>query len=363
MNMSLSQHMRSRMRVPYALRRVPSRNFSTLSPCPRQPQPGTVALARLEKIGKNACLELANGRPVALHEGDLLAVVFGNRYATDQFEGYARTNGDKCDLLSIGGLCGLVTSKQAHVAEPSKLRILGALGDADGRPLQLREYSLPPAVDHVQPQVVAVCGTSMDAGKTHTAVSLIMGLCDRGQRVAGIKLTGTASGRDTRSMLDAGASPALDFIDGGLPSTYLATLADLVPLHYLLLTHAASQGARWAVVELADGVLQPETAALLQCSAFARTVSHWVFTTADPLDGDGGVRVLRGWGIEPAAISGTISTSPLAVRQVESATGIKCLTAKELRSGERLSQLFTNGCSTVARMICETGRRKVLQPA
>lgn len=36
---------------------------------------GRHALARLEKIGKNARLELANGRPASLHEGDLLAVV------------------------------------------------------------------------------------------------------------------------------------------------------------------------------------------------------------------------------------------------------------------------------------------------
>src|SRR5256886_12837202 len=34
-------------------------------------------------------------------KGDLLAVVFGNRYATRQFEGYARADGEDCDLLSM----------------------------------------------------------------------------------------------------------------------------------------------------------------------------------------------------------------------------------------------------------------------
>jgi len=79
-----------------------------------------------------------------MNEGDLLTAVFGNRYATEQFEGYARINGDTCDLLSMGGLCGLVKSKHASVAEPSKLRIFGALGDADGCALRLRDFSLRP---------------------------------------------------------------------------------------------------------------------------------------------------------------------------------------------------------------------------
>ena len=66
----------------------------------------------------------------------------------------------------------------------------------------------------------------MDAGKTHTASSIIAGLRRGGIPAAGIKLTGTAAGRDTWSMLDAGACAALDFIDGGHPSTYLLGIKD-----------------------------------------------------------------------------------------------------------------------------------------
>src|SRR5215472_15444798 len=35
----------------------------------------------------------ADGRRCALHPGDFIVAVFGNRYATLQFEGHARTNG------------------------------------------------------------------------------------------------------------------------------------------------------------------------------------------------------------------------------------------------------------------------------
>ena len=106
--MRLTDEMKSMMRLPYALRRVPEARISCLLPRLQSPQPGDVVLARLEKIGKNSRLELASGRICNLHERDLLAVAFGNRYATQQFEGYARTDGEFCDLLSMGGVCGLV---------------------------------------------------------------------------------------------------------------------------------------------------------------------------------------------------------------------------------------------------------------
>src|ERR1700682_2874459 len=127
--MYLTDDIKNSMRISYALRRISENNFATLLPLPAAPQRGDLALARLEKIGKNAALELANGRRCALHEGDLLAVVFGNRYATLQFEGYARRQGKSCDLLSMGGLCGLVESRHSKAADPSKLRLLGAIGN------------------------------------------------------------------------------------------------------------------------------------------------------------------------------------------------------------------------------------------
>ncbi len=331
------------MLVPYALRRVPPPAFATVLPCAERPAPGSIALARLETIGKNARLELVNGRPATLHEGDRLAVVFGNRYATEQFEGYARCHGDLCDLLSMGGLCGLVQSKHAAIPEPSKLRLLGTLGDQDGRPLRMHEFAVPPIPVPESPRIIAVCGSSMDAGKTHTAMSLVMGLKRHGERVGGIKLTGTASGRDTWNLLDAGAFPALDFIDGGYASTHLCPVEDLLNLFHLLLAHAATAGASTVVIEIADGLLQKETSALLQCAAFRKTVQHWLFATGDPMAAESGVRLLRSWDISPLAISGLISMSPLGMREAFGATGVRCITAKELQQGTLNKSLLEDG--------------------
>jgi hypothetical protein len=331
--MQLTGELKNSMRISYALRCVPENNFATLLPFLPSPQRGDIALARLEKIGKNAILELASGRRCTLHDGDLLAVVFGNRYATLQFEGYARRDGDSCDLLSMGGLCGLVESKHAKAADPSKLRLLGTLGNKDGVSLSLNDFALRPLDLPVQPRIVVVCGTSMDAGKTHTSMSLIMGLRQRGDRVAGIKLTGTATGKDTWNMLDAGACVALDFIDGGFPSTYGCSLDELLNLHHLLTSRAAGAGASWIVIEIADGLLQGETYALLRSSRFTGTVDAWVFATGDALGAVGGIQILRDCGISPIAISGVATMSSLAIKEIQGVIELPCLTAKELQSG------------------------------
>jgi hypothetical protein len=339
----LTREEKTWMRVPYAARHVEPDLFETLLPVPSKPRAGDLALARLERIGKNARFELANGRAANLHVGDLLAVVFGNRYATNQFEGYARANGDSCDLLSMGGLCGIVESRHAGVPDSSKLRLLGALGDREGRPLVLRSFSLPPVLrSPKRPRIVVVCGSSMDAGKTHTASSTIAGLKKLGQGVAGIKLTGTAAGRDTWSMLDAGACTALDFIDGGHPSTYLLGLRELLELHEHLVGLAADRGASWAVVEIADGILQGETAALLRSPEFTETVDAWLFAAGDPLAALSGAQLLRSWGIEPAGITGRITMSPLAMREVTAATNLQCFSSPDLQAG-LINALLTEG--------------------
>ena len=337
--MPVTEAMNRQIRLPYALRRVPESSLAHLLPCPQSPQPGDIALARLEKIGRHARLELTSGRACNLQEGDLLAVVFGNRYATEQFEGYASAEGELCHLLSMAGVCGLVISKHADIGEPSKLRLLGALGDAWRRPLQLRDFALPSAARSRQPAIIVVCGTAMETGKTHTAKSLVMGLRQEDYRVASIKLTGTAAGRDTWSMLDAGASPALDFVDGGFPSTYLCTTEELLDLYGLLAGHAA-QDADWIVIEIADGLFQRETAALMRSRRFTATVDGWILAASEPLAAAGGVHTVRALGIEPLAISGRLSMSSLAAREAEAATGLPCLTAGELQRGKLNERLI-----------------------
>jgi len=331
------------MKVAYVARRVPRAALHTQLGVPAAPASGDVVLATVEKIGKNTSLELVDGRRSALHEGDFVVVAFGNRYATLQFEGYARSADDRCDLLSMGGLCGLVESKHDSVSDPSKLRILGAIGDAEGKPLRLSDYSLSPALSPRQaaPRVIGVCGTSMDAGKTYTARSVVLGLRQQGLRVAAIKLTGTASGKDKFSVLDAGATPALDFIDAGHPSTYLCALKDLLHIYGVLVSQATAQRADCIVIELADGLVQRETTALLTSPRFAGSVNAWLLAANDAPGAAGAVSILKSWGITPLAITGNASRSSLVRGEVEAATNIACVPAAEIEAGSLNPQLLS----------------------
>ena len=328
-----------RSRIPYALRRIPESAFVHLLPAPTSPSIGDVALAEVTHIGKNAALELHNGRRWSLHRGDLIAVAFGNRYATMQYEGYARVQDGTCDLLSMGGMCGMVKSKHESVAGPTKLRILGAIGDANRTPLNSVGYGLQPVESSGNVRIAVICGTSMDAGKTYTAMCTIRGLSREGHRVAGVKLTGSAAGRDTWNMLDAGACLALDFTDGGWPSTYLCQRDRLLDLYRLLIGHAEARGAEWVVVEIADGLLQAETAALLNSAELRSTVDFFLVAVGEPMAAVGGIGMLRRWGIEPLAVSGLVSMSPLNVREVEAAVNLRCLTADQLQNGDLVSLL------------------------
>src|SRR5262249_17475999 len=269
-----------------------------------------------------------------LYEEDQVAVVLGNRYATEQFEGYARVHDDACDLLSMGGLCGIVESRHDRIPEPTRLRVLGALGDRSGEPLKLEKHAMTPLALAHRPRVAVVCGGAMDIGKTHTARSLVRGLRKLGSPVAGIKLTGTAAGRDTWSMHDAGARPVFDFIDAGLPSTYLCSLDQLLGAYDLLMAHAGASGAQWVVIEIADGILQRETMLLVRSRAFGSAVDAWIYGSRDAPSAVGGVGFLRSWGIEPVAISGLLSMSPLSMREASLATTIRCITAAALQAGE-----------------------------
>jgi hypothetical protein len=159
-------------------------------------------------------------------------------------------------------------------------------------------------------------------------------------------------------MLDAGACIALDFVDGGLPSTYLSTLDELLHLYDLLISRAAGAGASWVVVEIADGLLQRETTALLQHPGFAGSVGAWVFAAGDPLAAVGGVALLRTWAIEPLAISGVVSMSPLGLKETQTATQIPCLTASELQSGTLNARLQETASKGACSLFATTGIRE-----
>jgi hypothetical protein len=290
----------------------------------RAPKPGDLVLAAVTGIGQHMRLETPEGRRQTLYEGDEILVAYGARYAPDQFDAVVPEGLGPCDLAAGGGVAAKVVRRHARMARPTALCPAGLLAASDGHILNLADFALPSAIPTSRfPVVIAVVGTSMNAGKTTTAAALVKGLSRAGLKVGAAKLTGTGSGGDIWSLIDAGATPVLDFTDLGHASTAALPLAEVERVALQLIAHLSALDLDLIVVEIADGVLQRETAHLLTHGPFLTRLGGVVFAAADALGAAGGVARLQQSGVSVLAISGLVSASPLAREETELATGIR----------------------------------------
>ncbi len=227
-----------------------------------RPMAGDLLLCRVVEPGQHKALQLASGRPSTLFPGDELLLAAGNRYAPDQFEAYLPDGTGPCHLVAAGGLGGRVESRFERMGEPTRLEALGLVADASGRPLNLADFRIHPPRALRRIPTIAVLGTSMNAGKTTAAAHLVRGLVLSGVVVGAAKVTGTSAPGDLTLVLDAGAATALDFTDVGHASTFLLDEPALEETFTALIDALVAAGAEVAVLEVADGLYQRETAML-----------------------------------------------------------------------------------------------------
>jgi hypothetical protein len=309
----------------------------TIASAPQQPAQGDLVVARVDTLGQHNFLEDRHGRHTRLYAGDLVVGAFGNRYATDFYEGYVPT-GPHTHLLTAGGVIGTVASSHVRRGEPTALEVIGALADGSGTPLKLVDLArpLPPAADP-RPATVVVVGSAMNAGKTTTVAGVIRGWARAGLRVGGGKATGSGSGKDRWVYIDAGAYSVVDFLDFGMPSTYGYPTGRLVATMHAIRDALAVEGATHVVVEIADGVLQAQTRELLAAlPAFADSV---LLAVSDAVGAVGAQGVLAAAGVRVSALSGLVSASPLAAREAADATSLHVVTPDELAAGAALDIL------------------------
>lgn len=311
--------------------------------------PGDLLLGRVIQLGFQKRVQLAAGRPSDLYTGDLVVLACGARYAPDQFEGLAELMPDAVDMLAAGGVAGRMLARNAKVAAPTRIAPIGLLTRSDGRVMNLGDYALPQAMRPAGLTAIGVVGASMNSGKTTATASLAHGLQRAGYRVAAIKATGTGAFGDYNTYVDAGAHYVADFTDAGMVSTYNEPLQRIETGLDTLLAGAAAAGCEVALVEIADGVLQQETAALLQRPSIRALFAGVMFAAPDALAAVGGCATLRALGIEAFALTGTLSLSPLGAREAEAATGLPVLLREELCDPARASTLLA-GLATPAKL-------------
>lgn len=336
----------------YSVRRVPAEAMRCLR-CDLAPGAGDVVLARVERIGQHKRLHTAEGGRRELFPGDLVLVAYANRYAPSQFEAHVPRDLEACDLAAGGGIAARVVRRHARMRAPTRLHPLGLVtSDPDGPPLNVAGFALAPPVSRppIAAPVLAVVGTSMDAGKTATAAHLVRGLRDHGQRVGYAKVTGTAAGGDPGLVRDAGAHVVLDFTDVGYASTYRIPPRAVEAVFEDLLLHLDGAGVDAIVVEVADGLLQRETRALLESVAFRSRIDGLIFASADSVGAVGGVRWLMDRGLPVTALSGRIMTSPLQVQEAAIATRLPLYDLDHLRDPATATKLIArrSGCGAAA---------------
>jgi len=317
------KRMRSALFLPSAalcISRKQLRNYDRLD---KPPQVGDLVYGQVKSVGFHSTLENKQGRIHIINNGSRAVFVFGNRYAPDAYEGIVPDHLPReVDLLARSGMVGVVRQKNANIKDPTRIDIRGYVCDGQGQVINTRDF---PLIKDAKVQIkgdrraklILVVGTAMNSGKSLAAASACWALATMGHPVRGSKVTGTASLKDILHMEDAGASPVADFTYFGYPSTYLLDEPELLGIFNRLdLKYANKPGNYW-VVELADGILQRETAMLLKRKEVTSRIHRLIFAAHDALGAVAGVDILRSrFNLTADAISGICSASPLAVQEL-----------------------------------------------
>lgn len=327
-----------RAKAAFSTRRVPVAGFDARLVQDRTPKPGDLMLARIDTLGSHKTIELPTGRRAQLFTGDEIILAYGNRYAPDQYEAYVPTDLGPCHMVAAGGIAGRAECWHGKMSGPTSITPIGLVGAerSDGQiyPVNLADFALPIQMRPLDREgslpLLAVFGTSMNAGKTTTAAGIVKGLARTGLKVGALKITGTAAGGDLWLMSDSGAAEVLDFTDAGYATTFGVDAAEILKSGRNLVAELAARGCDVIVIEVADGLYQRETARIAADPDFTRSLAGTFFAAGDAMGAVEGTAKLRSLGHRILSVSGAFTCSPLAVREAREAADLPVATLAEL---------------------------------
>jgi molybdopterin-guanine dinucleotide biosynthesis protein len=296
------------------------------------PIPGDVALFRVTRIGLHTRIINALNQKLRIYSGDFFVGVFGNRYATDALE--AEVDGVRnLSLLTAAGMVGTVKSKHASVPEATKVAFSGYLNNSQNR---INSKKIISTVSKVKNRVfdksinlVVVVGSGMNAGKTTFCRKVIKSLTQKGVKVAACKLTGSVSPRDYDEMRSANAVYVSDFSDYGFPSTYKCEREELMALFETMTADLTRSKPDVIIMEIADGVLQQETKIILNDDMFKKLTRRIIVTADSSTAALYTVQYLQRLGYRIYCISGSITSSPLYVKEFKDHHTIPVISSKD----------------------------------
>lgn len=305
------------------------------------PKAGDLALFEVIELGRHKNAQTDDKRNAAIFPGDFLLATFADRYATSQYEGYVpKQHYEFYQIIGAGGVIGIVASQNADLDdyEPTKVKLIGYCCEPDGSVINTKFYKKQRhAFTGKVPgdmKIVLSIGSTMDSGKTTTAAFTARGLKATGKKVGFIKFTGTAYTKDRDFVFDCGADVVSDFAELGFPSTFMCDKGILLDVYQTLLVQMASEGVELLVMEIADGLFQQETSALLRDKNFMSTIHSVIFSCGDSLSALQGLNTLEELDIVPNLISGRFTMSPLLISEVKNFVEMPVLTIDEIMTGD-----------------------------
>ena len=318
----------------FTTRNIDINNMKTLITGDIKPKAGDLVLCEVTRLRQHCRLEKVDGRRSRMFVKDKIVVCYGHRYAPDQFESIVPENLNACHLVAGGGIASLMRHKSPKVKPATEIQPLGLIGDKDGQVLNLKDFSvinqdkLKNTTKDIP--IILVAGSSMNAGKTTTVASIIKGLSDDGFNVGAAKVTGTGSGCDLWHFIDAGVGHAIDFSDAGFATTYLMSNKSLVTVFNQMVTYLKSKKVDVIIIEVADGILQKETKALLETTEIINATTAMYYTSGDSSSAIFGCHWLNKIGYDVSAISGVVSSNPLGCIEITQSISTPILKKAEL---------------------------------
>ncbi|MGI0148841.1 MAG: hypothetical protein ACREDF_04855, partial [Thermoplasmata archaeon] len=131
-----------------------------------------------------------------------------------------------------------------------------------------------------------------------------------------------------------GAVRVIDFTHYGFPSTSQCPSQEILGLAADIRASLLEDDPEFIVYEIADGVLQRETKILLEDPQFRSTIDAVLFSGADSISCEGGIRYLKSLGYNVVAAAGIVSNSRLGMSEVQAATGVPCLSGQMILNGD-----------------------------
>jgi hypothetical protein len=145
-------------------------------------------------------------------------------------------------------------------------------------------------------------------------------------------------------MRSASAIRVLDFSDYGFPSTYLCGKGELLALFDTMMAALEPSNPDITVMEIADGILQRETAMLLEDEGIRSSLAGVVLAADNALSARFALDRLQALGHRVIAVTGLLTSSPLCMREFSQIARVPVApsTGDGSELGKAISQYLSN---------------------